>query len=148
MKNLTEMKFIMKVLLDTNLWIYAFIDNGSDKNSKIINLLTKEKSASEIIISIQIINEIHWVLKRKYKFSEEDIFVRINDISKITKIVPIDFLTYKIGYELRIKHSLSFWDSLIIASAKQSNVNVIYSEDMQDNFIIDQNIKILNPLKN
>lgn len=47
--------------------------------------------------------------------------------------------------ELREKHSYSFWDSLIVASALQINAAILYSEDMQHGTIIDNRLKIINP---
>jgi predicted nucleic acid-binding protein len=37
-----------------------------------------------------------------------------------------------IAFDLREKYSLSFWDSIIVASALNSNCNVLASEDMQN----------------
>jgi predicted nucleic acid-binding protein len=36
------------------------------------------------------------------------------------------------AFSLREKYSLSFWDSIIISSALNSNCNILVSEDMQD----------------
>jgi predicted nucleic acid-binding protein len=41
---------------------------------------------------------------------------------------------------LREKYSLSFLDSIIVASALNSNCNVLASEDMQDGLKIDNMI--------
>jgi predicted nucleic acid-binding protein len=46
--------------------------------------------------------------------------------------------------KIRGRHSFSFWDSLIVASAILAGVDVLYSEDMQDGFEI-ENVRIVNP---
>lgn len=40
---------------------------------------------------------------------------------------------------LRAQYSLSFWDSLIVASAIESGCNVLYTEDMQDGLAVEGN---------
>jgi predicted nucleic acid-binding protein len=45
-----------------------------------------------------------------------------------------------LAFTLRGKYSLSFWDSIIIASALNSNCNILASEDMQDGLKIDNMI--------
>ena len=43
--------------------------------------------------------------------------------------------------------NLSFWDGLIVASALFGNANILYSEDMQDGLMIDNQLTIINPFK-
>ena len=45
---------------------------------------------------------------------------------------------------LRESHSFSYWDSLIAAVALSANTDVLYSEDMQDGFVLDNKLKIIN----
>jgi predicted nucleic acid-binding protein len=47
------------------------------------------------------------------------------------------------AFSLREKYSLSFWDSIIAASALNSNCNILASEDMQDGLKIN-NMTITN----
>jgi len=49
--------------------------------------------------------------------------------------------------QLREKHSFSFWDSIVVASALSSYATTLYSEGMQDGMVIDNRLKIVNPLK-
>jgi predicted nucleic acid-binding protein len=50
--------------------------------------------------------------------------------------------------ELRQRYSVSFWDSLVISSALQANVPVLYSEDLQHEQVIEDRLKIINPFVN
>ena len=43
------------------------------------------------------------------------------------------------------KYKYSFPDSLIIATAIEYNCNVLFSEDMHHNQIIENTLKIINP---
>ena len=47
--------------------------------------------------------------------------------------------------EVSIKYEFSYWDSLVIASALENGCEILYSEDMQHNQIIEDKLKIKNP---
>ena len=42
-------------------------------------------------------------------------------------------------------YKYSFWDCMMLASALVNNFDVIYSEDMKHNQIIEGKLKIVNP---
>ena len=44
------------------------------------------------------------------------------------------------------KYSLSYWDSMIVAAALEASCTVLYSEDMQNGLLVDQRLRIMNPL--
>ena len=43
------------------------------------------------------------------------------------------------------KYQLSFLDSIIVASAIQSNSSILYSEDMHHGLVIEETLSIINP---
>ncbi len=49
--------------------------------------------------------------------------------------------------ELREKYSLSFWDSLIVASALWAECSILYTEDMQHGLKVEEKLTVLNPFK-
>ncbi len=56
--------------------------------------------------------------------------------------------TIQSAVKLRGQYLISFWDSLIVASAILENANIFYSEDMQDGLIINNILQIINPFRN
>jgi predicted nucleic acid-binding protein len=48
---------------------------------------------------------------------------------------------------LRQRYSLSYWDSLIVATEQAADATVLYSEDMPDGQIIDGRLVIVNPFQ-
>lgn len=134
--------------VDTNLWIYAFIKSEKDANKHkiMVSFLENLNETCNIVISIQIINEFHWVMKKKYKIDEKQIRKKINDgIIKVSNVSSINLNTYKKSCDIRDKYSITFWDSLIIASAIENNCNILYSEDMKEDLNIENKVKIRNP---
>ena len=62
-------------------------------------------------------------------------------------MVSLDLLVVKNASRLRQQYSFSFWDSLIIASALEAGVTLLYSEDMQDGILVAGTLEIINPFK-
>lgn len=140
---------IFKSFVDSNLFIYALLEGEADpsKKEKAKTFLEELKSKSQIIVSVQVINEFHWVLKRKYQIEETIIRQKVsNDILGLCDVIPLDMKTYKYAYKIRDRYDVSFWDSLLVASALNNECDILYSEDMQHNLEIEEKLLIRDPL--
>ena len=93
------------------------------------------------------VNEFHWRLSRKYGIDDSTIKTKVaKGIAAISRITPLDFKVYQDAFRIRGKYNISFWDSLIVASALENKCTVLYSEDMQHNLLIDNKLKVVSPL--
>ena len=138
------------VLVDSNIWIYAFIENKSweFQRKEAIRLIERLKKEGKIFVSTQIINEFHWVLMRKYRVTESDIRERVIDgIAKVAEITLITKDFYDEAFSIRERYGISFWDSFIIVSALKNRCSEVYSEDMADDLVIESKLRIVNPFK-
>lgn len=138
------------VLVDSNIWIYAFIESKSCEfqRKEAIRLIEKLKKEGKIFVSTQIINEFHWVLMRKYRVAESDIRERvIYGIAKVAEITLITKDFYEEAFSIRERYGISFWDSFIIVSALKNGCSEVYSEDMADDLVIESKLRIINPFK-
>jgi predicted nucleic acid-binding protein len=59
--------------------------------------------------------------------------------------VSLSLLTIESCLLLKEKYRYSWWDSLILASALESECALVYSEDMQDGQLIEDRLTIKNP---
>jgi predicted nucleic acid-binding protein len=83
---------------------------------------------------------------RKFNLNELEIVKLVDEnILKICTVMPIGFETYKVSSKLRLDYKLSYWDSLIVSSAIESKCSILYSEDMQHDQIINNQLKIIDP---
>lgn len=129
--------------IDTNIWLYAFI-SGQDP-AKAHTAQAVIAATRPLFLSIQVINEVCTNLLRKEQTPEADIRDFIDDFYALYQVVDLDHAQLITASDLRTRYSLSYWDSLIIASALQSGVPTLYSEDMQHHLVIDQKLRIVNP---
>ena len=137
------------IFIDSNIWIYAFLDSEKDheKQRKILTLLEEIPADSTVISSVQVVNEFHWILFRKYGIDEVTIKAKVTKgLAVFASVVPLDFKVYQDAFRIRDKYNISFWDSLIVASALDNKCTLLYSEDMQHGLLIDNKLKVVNPL--
>ncbi len=132
-----------KPTLDTNVLIYAFGKQDDDRKQIAKNIISKCT-----VISLQVANETVYVLLRKFKFTPTELnkvieFMKLNFVISDLNIHILD-QTIKISAQ----YGLSFWDSMMVASALNNHCSILYSEDMQDKQIIEGRLQIINPFKN
>ena len=129
--------------VDTNIWLYAFIEADDANKSALARKLLQE---IEPVISSQVINEVSVNLLRKAHFSEEQVRQLIESFFEKYLVVEASKTVFLSDSNLRQRYSLSYWDSLIVASALQAGVSVLYSEDMQHGLKVNGQLEIVNPL--
>ena len=133
-----------KVFLDTNIWFYAFVPTQSKpKYQQAIQLL--EDTSLDICLSVQVLNELSVNLLKKTNFSEDDLQRLISSFYNHYQVFHLQEQVYLKASEIRKQHNFSYWDSLVIASALLGNCTKVYSEDMQDGFILENTLTIYNP---
>lgn len=77
----------------------------------------------------------------------EEIITLVNDLLKALQFSPVEESTIKKALQIKKDSKYSYWDSLIIASALENNCAILYTEDMQDGQVVDDNLIITNPFK-
>jgi predicted nucleic acid-binding protein len=139
---------VQRVFVDSNIWLYRFIINPHDYNAREKQQIAIQiTSQQNLIISTQVVNEVCSNLIRKAKFNNSQIESLIEDFSLGCEIAPVSLTTVQYAVKLRNRYLLSFWDSAIVASAVLANISILYSEDMQDGLIIENNLQIINPFR-
>lgn len=134
-----------KVFLDTNIIVYSFDKSDPAKNTKAKQLLDLMYGNSHYVISTQVIQEFCNVAFRKMvpSLSEEEVtdFISTFPASQIEKI---DLETINKSLMIKKRYKFSFWDSLVIATAMIAGCDMLYSEDMKHDFVIEK-LLIQNP---
>jgi predicted nucleic acid-binding protein len=132
--------------VDTNIWLYAFVE-GDDlrKSARAKSLL---EANSEVIVSPQVINEVCVNLIKKAQFSEQQIRQLIESFYAKYVVVEVSKVLLLKASALREQYAFSFWDSTIVSSALHAGVSVLYSEDMQNGLVVENQVRIINPFEN
>lgn len=136
------MKKKQKNFIDSNVWIYALTLQEDERKTEQAKALVS--SEEEIMISTQVINEVCVTLLKKAGFTEKEVRELADGFFAKYRVVLINQEIIRQGSMLREKHQLSYWDSLIVASAKSCGATLLYSEDMKDGLVI-ETLTITNP---
>jgi len=137
------------VFFDTNVIVYLF-DKSEDRKHKIAKTLFQEGLRKyNVFISVQVINEFIVIASQKIKkpLSLNKVKKRVELLSNTLNVRPLEFATCMSAIEVKNKYHHSFWDSLVIASALESECKVLYTEDLQDGLMINEKLTIKNPFK-
>ena len=127
------------VFLDSNIWIYGFIESQNPQKHLIAKRLIEEE---EIGISVQVIAESCLALIRKTSATEDRIQNIIGDFEAQFHPLAITAPHLKRASLLRMRYNVSYWDSLLLVAAQELGASLFYSEDMQDGLIVDGTLTI------
>jgi predicted nucleic acid-binding protein len=131
--------------IDTNIWLYALSESQDKQKHQIAK--ARIRGTLRITLSTQIINEVCFNLIRKFHADEADIGKLIRSFYRKHLIIELDQKILLHASDLRTAYRLSFWDSLVVASALAARATTLLSEDMQDGLIIGNQLTIVNPFK-
>jgi predicted nucleic acid-binding protein len=121
-----------KIFADSNVWIYLFTSDDISKNELAREFISENTAEGNIlVVSYQVINEVGVVLKRKKKFDETKIRFVFETMFDLCVVQDFSQEIILKASELRNTISVSYWDSIIIATALEARYQYLTSEDMQ-----------------
>jgi predicted nucleic acid-binding protein len=130
-----------KAFIDSNIILYLLSTDAA-----------KAKVAEAILhaggtISVQVLNEIANVAKRKLGMSWAEIDEFLAPLRALCSIEAITLETHDRGREIAERYGLSVYDSMIVAAALLTECKVLYSEDMQDGLVVEKRLRVVNPFE-
>lgn len=129
-----------RYFMDSNILLYAI---GDDLHKQPI--AERLLGSPNAIISTQVLNEFFNVVFRKKLMTDDELLSSIKFFQKYFAIIDLDSHLVIDALTIKNRHQYSYWDSLIIATALKSNVDILYFEDMHHNHVIDNKLTIINP---
>jgi predicted nucleic acid-binding protein len=96
-------------------------------------------------ISVQNLNELANVARRKIGMSWQDTHAFLSLLRGLLNVHPVSVETHETGLALAERYQLSIYDSMIAASALQAGCDTLWSEDMQHGMVVDGRLRIVNP---
>ncbi|MFP4093144.1 MAG: PIN domain-containing protein [Cyclobacteriaceae bacterium] len=126
--------------LDTNVLMYLHEVDANSKKTIAIDLM-----ASSPVISNQVLSEYLNVLRRLLNLPKEQVLNNALSWLRLGEIIPVNFDTLKLVHELIKRYDLQLFDSIIVAAALEARCSVLYSEDMQHELLVNEQLRIINP---
>ena len=93
------------------------------------------------------LNELTNVARHKMRMSWPETHALLSMIRALLSVQPITVETHEIGLELAERYGLSIYDAMIAASAFHAECDTLWSEDMHDGMVIQDQLRIANPFR-
>ena len=124
---------------DTNVFIYL-LSSDTPKADKAEEILR-----TGCMISVQVLNELTQVTRRKLNMNWNEIDEFLSLIKNLCTVEPLTIETHETGLYLSERYKLSVYDAMIVSSALIGKCDVLYSEDMHHGLLIENTLRVKNP---
>jgi predicted nucleic acid-binding protein len=133
----------VRSFFDTNVLLYADDEFDGHKQKRSRELVAQHRRDGTGVISLQVLQEYFVNAIRRLQLDPLIARRKVEILSEFDVMTPqvSDILA---AIDLHRLHGFSFWDALILRSAKQSGCRVLLSEDFQAGREMD-GVKIVNP---
>jgi predicted nucleic acid-binding protein len=128
-----------QIALDTNVLIYL------EGNDTVKRKIAESLLSLDPVIPSQVISEFINVTRRLRNIPKRQLIKEAADLFRYCSIAPIYHSTLVLAESMIQKYDFQLFDSLVVASAFEAGCDILYSEDMQHNIIVNKQIKIINP---
>jgi len=134
-----------KVFFDTNILFYAFSTQEESKKQISLDILSQAMRERKGWVSVQVLNELYVNFLKKAPLipvsEAQKLIYKISHSLNVTAMTTI--VIYK-AFQIQNWYQISFWDSLIVASALLAGCTILFTEDLQHNQLLDP-VKVVNP---
>ncbi len=122
-----------KYFLDTNIFVYSLDVTAPRKAKRATMLIREGLEAGNGIVSYQVVQEFFNVAFRRFSkpmssFAADEYF---NTVFRPLLAVHSSPALFVSALQLYEQHHLSWYDSLIVAAAREGGCAFLYTEDMQ-----------------
>lgn len=128
-----------EAFFDTNVVLYLFSADAA-KADRAEALL-----AEGGIVSVQVLNEMVSVARRKLTMTWSDVGEVLAQIRTVCRVEPLTVETHTRAVAIAERYNLSIYDATILASALGAGCSIVYTEDLQDGQVIQDTVTIRNP---
>ena len=130
-----------KVLLDTNVLVYALDADAGEKQKTARRLL--REVASKGVVSTQVLQEFYVVATRKLGVAPNLAKSVLHSLRRFeTVTVTADLIEQ--AADCGVVHQLSFWDALIVVAAESAQCSELWTEDLNPGQVI-RGVTVVNP---
>jgi predicted nucleic acid-binding protein len=134
-------------LVDSNILVYAYDAAGGEKRFRAGAVLRRLREARTGALSVQILGEFYNALTTKIvpRMAREEAADRVQTFARSWPVLGLTPFHVREAVRICGQHQLSYWESLILATARLNSLLVLLSEDMQDGQLV-EGVRIRNPL--
>ena len=135
-----------RIFLDTNVIVYALSKSVPSKQVIASRLLKDAIESGRGTISFQVVQEFFNVAFRRFTppMTAADAEQFLTVTLRPLLAVQSSYGLYMRAFQLTRGHSISWYDSLLVAAALESDCSTLYTEDLQHGQKFDS-LRVVNP---
>jgi len=133
----------VKIAFDTNVLAYAEGTNGAAMRDKALELIQQLPSGA-ILLPVQTLGELFNVLVRKANRRPTRARAAILSWSDAYPMIETSASVMVNATDLASSHSLTIWDSVVLAASAEAGCRLLLSEDLQEGFTW-RGVTVTNP---
>ena len=136
----------VRAFLDTNVFVYAVDQGDKQKKATADALIGRAIDRKTGVVSYQVVQEFLNVALKKFvvPLTTEQARLYIGVVFRPMFAVQPSMGLFSDALDIRSRHRLSWYDSLIVAAAVEAGCSVLYSEDLSHGTKIN-GVRIENP---
>ena len=123
---------------DTNVVLYLLDDGPKADRAEVI-------LGQGPRISVQVLNEALVNCRRKASLSWEEAATFLEGVRALCPVEELTLQTHDVGRALGERYGFSIYDAMIVASALIAGCATLWSEDMQEGLLVENQLRIVNP---
>jgi predicted nucleic acid-binding protein len=128
---------------DTNVLVYADDKASPAKQRRALELVAEHRRAGTGVVSMQVLQEYFVTITRKLQVDARIARRKVELLAEFDVAAP-ELADILAAIDLHRLHALSFWDALIVRSAKQAGCRILLTEDFQHQQEI-EGVRVTNP---
>ncbi len=133
------------IFVDTNVFLYGLDEADRAKHNAARLWRAEMWTSRRGRTSFQVLEEFYAKVVKKWPDAQQQARAEIRDLLA-WQPVKIDGAVIEAAWKIQDRYRFSFWDALIVASAKAASCRYLLTEDMQNNQVVD-GIRVVSPFK-
>jgi len=133
----------VRSFFDTNVLVYTDDRSAPAKQRRALDLIAEHRVAGTGVVSLQVLQEYFVAATRKLRVDPPVARRKVELLAEFQVVVP-EVEDALAAIDLQRLHGFSFWDALIIRTAKRGGCRQILTEDLQQTREVD-GLLITNP---
>jgi predicted nucleic acid-binding protein len=134
-----------RLTLDTNILFYALDRDAGDRHKLAIEIVDRASVFDSVLI-LQALCEFYAAVTGKNKIPSQEAEAQIIDWMELFPVVSPTSKSLTKALKAVNEHTLSFWDAMLWAVAREAGVTILLTEDFQHDRIL-AGVRFCNPFK-
>lgn len=131
---------------DTNVLVYLYDSNEPEKRRRALEIVDRHLVRADLVVSTQVLLEFFAVVSRKFAraIPFDKARAEVERLAQL-ELVQVDASLILRSIDRSRSAKISIWDAAIVEAALQADCSTLYSEDLQDGWVVDGRLRVVNP---